>query len=126
MPPVPYSDVLKIIADNDVQVFTESMNGKNVAVARLSFSTKIVDYLGSGKCIFAIGPENIAPIEYFKEEDAALIATNKDEMMKCLKMLLDDSVVREYAEKAVDCCKRNHDSSFMQNLIYSTLQNIAQ
>lgn len=125
-PPVSYDKVPAIIEDSDVLVFTESMDGKNMLVARLSFSTKIIDYIQSGKCILAVGPKEVAPIEYFKNEDAAIVATNKKELMDALVLLTDHTVIREYAEKAVDCGKRNHDRKKMNNAIYSTLCNVAK
>ena len=115
-----------IIAENDVLVFTESMDGKNMSVARLSFSTKIIDYIQSGKCILAVGPKDVAPIEYFKNEDAAIVATNKKELMDALVLLTDQTVIHEYAEKAIACGKRNHDRKKMHNTIYSILCNVAK
>ena len=125
-PPVSYDKVPAIIADNDVLVFTESMDGKNMSVARLSFSTKIIDYIQSGKCILAVGPKDVAPIEYFKNEDAAIVATNKKELMDALVLLTDQTVIHEYAEKAIACGKRNHDRKKMHNTIYSILCNVAK
>lgn len=125
-PPVSYDKVPAIIADNDVLVFTESMDGKNMSVARLSFSTKIIDYIQSGKCILAVGSKDVAPIEYFKNEDAAIVATNKKELMDALVLLTDQTVIHEYAEKAIACGKRNHDRKKMHNTIYSILCNVAK
>lgn len=126
LPPVSFAKVPDIIAENDVQVFTESLDGRFMSVARLSFSTKIIDYIRSGKCILAVGPKDVAPIEYFKNEDAALVATTKDELMDCLLRLTDENVIREYAGKAVECGKRNHDEAIMHNRIYSILEQVAK
>jgi hypothetical protein len=124
--PVSYNEVYEVIQNNDVQVFVESLKGANTTIARLSFSTKIVDYLGSGKCILAVGPRNIAPIEYFQNEDAALVATSKAELKESLLKLCSPTIVIEYAEKAKKCGIRNHDRIQMQNLIYSILENTAK
>lgn len=59
----------------DTLVFVESLEEKFKNTARLSFSTKITDYLRSGKCIFAIGDKDIAPIDYFSRYDSAITAT---------------------------------------------------
>ena len=124
-PPVAYDTVPDIISENDVQVFTESLDGENMSVARLSFSTKIVDYLQSGKCILAVGPKDVAPIEYFQTEDAALVATSKQELRDCLLRLSNEMTIKEYANKAIQCCKRNHDSRNMHKLIYMILNDVA-
>ena len=125
-PPVAYDKVPVIIAENDVQVFVESMEGKNMAIARLSFSTKIIDYIQSGKCILAVGPKDVAPIEYFRNEDAALVASTKEGLMQVLLRLTDESVIRQYAEKAVACGKRNHDREMMHTRIYSIIQSVSR
>lgn len=121
MPPVPYSEVPRIMDENDVVVFVESFEPQFCNVARLSFSTKICDYLASGKCILAIGPRNIAPIEYFIEEDAALVAVTKEDIIQQIKRLSDRNVINEYVEKALNCAERNHDRTTMNNLVYSKL-----
>ncbi|HIX22809.1 MAG TPA: hypothetical protein H9984_10775 [Candidatus Parabacteroides faecavium] len=125
-PPVAYNEVPEIIAGSDVLVFTESLDGKNMSVARLSFSTKIIDYIQSGKCILAVGPKDVAPIEYFRNEDAALVASSKEELMAKLMQLTDETVIRKYAEKAIVCGKRNHDKIRMHKRIYSIIRNVAK
>lgn len=121
MPPVPYSEVPRVMDENDVVVFVESFEPQFCNVARLSFSTKICDYLACGKCILAIGPGNIAPIEYFKEEDAAMVATSKDEIMDAIQRLSDKDVVEKYVNQARRCAVKNHDRKKMDEIIYGKL-----
>ena len=97
--PVPYSEVPRVIEENDVLVFVESFEKKSKSVARLSFSTKITDYLASDRCIMGIGPSDIAPIEYLKEEDAALIVSDLSQLEQVLTDLNED-IINYYAEKA--------------------------
>ena len=126
MPPVSYCDVPRVMNENDVVVFVESFELQYCNVARLSFSTKIFDYLASGKCILAIGPGNIAPIEYFKEENAAVVATSKDEIMDAIQSLSNKIVVEKYANQARECALRNHDRKRMNELIYGKLEALAK
>lgn len=121
MPPVPYYDVPRVVNENDVVVFVESFVPQYCNVARLSFSTKICDYLASGKCILAIGPRNIAPIEYFKEEDAAVVATSKDEIVDAIQRLSDKNVVEKYVNQARECALRNHDRKRMNEVVYGKI-----
>lgn len=126
MPPVPYADVPRIMKENDVLVFVESFDPMFCNLARLSFSTKICDYLAGGKCILAIGPKNIAPIEYFKEEDAAIVATSKEEIMEAIKKLTINTVVENYVSKARECLIRNHSRTEMDNVIYNKLSELSK
>ena len=122
---VPYSEVPRVIAENDVVVFVETFDPKQNRLARLSFSTKISDYLRSGKCVFAVGPSDIAPIEYFINEDAALVATDEESILGCIKQVVNPSIVREYAKKANACVRKNHDRNKMNEIVYDKLTKIA-
>lgn len=122
---VPYSEVPRVIEENDVVVFVETFDPKQNRLARLSFSTKISDYLRSGKCVFAVGPSDIAPIEYFLDEDAALVATDEESIIKCMEQVVDPAIVRDYAEKASACLKKNHDRNKMNEIVYDKLTKIA-
>jgi len=123
---VPYNEVPALIKNSDVQVFVESLEGTKSKIARLSFSTKIIDYLTSGKCILAVGSPELAPIEYFKNEDAALVATNKTEIPNVLLQLIDSEIVNGYAKKAMDCGIRNHERNKLDNQLISILESIVK
>ena len=88
----------------NILVFVESLEKKFRNTARLSFSTKITDYLRSGKCIFAIGDKDIAPIDYFRRYDSAVTATSYEQISEKVTELVNTSdLVLEYAKKAYDC-----------------------
>lgn len=95
----------------DILVFAESLDKKHYNAARLSFSTKITDYFKNGKCIFALGSREIAPMEYLINEDAAVAVTDYADIEESLRKLCKSpDMVEEYSKKAYDCGKRNHDS----------------
>ena len=121
--PIPFSKVEETIAQYDVVVFVESFEKKFKNTARLSFSTKITDYLGSGKCIFAVGPSTIAPIEYLVDEDAAIVATSLDEIVEKMKLLCNDDLVKQYAQKAFECGVRNHSNERIRQEVYDNFIN---
>lgn len=121
MPSVPYYEVSKVMSQNDVVVFVESFQPDHCNIARLSFSTKICDYLSSGKCIFAVGPHSIAPIEYLKDEDAAVVANSKEDIERQLYNIINQRFVSEYANRAFRCVRKNHDRNMMDTLVYGKL-----
>ncbi len=123
--PVPYSGVQHVMAQNDVVVFVESLRKEYKHVARLSFSTKITDYLASGKCIFAVGPSDSAPIEYFVENDSAIVASDYDGIKKKLQDLLLPDMVESYSLKAFNCGKKNHDKTNMDLVLYGRIVELA-
>lgn len=124
---VPKEEVKAIQNSADVVVFAESLGKKHRYDARLSFSTKLTDYFASGKCIFAIGDEKIAPIIYLKENDAAITATNVFDIEKQLRYLLTTKgVIKEYGKKAFDCGKRNHEEAIIKKTFIDTILKAAE
>lgn len=111
---------------SDVLIFAESLLPTD-NVARLSFSTKITDYLGCGRCILAIGREDNASVEYFKNENAALVCTDLSELRYVLHHLLSDSaLIERYASLARACGLRNHSKAKVQKRFMKLLDNIVE
>lgn len=111
----------------DILVFVESLEKEFRYTARLSFSTKITDYLKSGKCIFAVGDKDIAPIDYFNRYDSAVTATSYDEIGEKLKELIDNqNRIIEYSKKAYDCGKEHHNLELMNKTLVDTINEAAK
>ena len=112
------------MAENDVVVFVEALTGSAKRIARLSFSTKIVDYIASGKSIFTIGPADSAPVEYLRNHDISLVANNQDEIYDNLNRM-SISLIQDYSERAIEFCRSNHDKESIQKNIYRILSDIS-
>ena len=114
-------EVQKIQENADVVVFVESLEKKYRLTARLSFSTKLTDYFRSGKCIFAVGDKRIAPIQYLRDNDCAVIATEYNEIEEKLRLLLDNqSLVQSYGRQAFETGRRNHDEEKVKKVFIET------
>lgn len=122
--PVSYTEVPIVMKAHDVVLILESFDNKFKNIARLSFSTKITDCLASGKCILAIGPLEIAPMEYLRDTDSAIVINSSDDI-KSVLYKLKPSVIVEYAEKARECALSRHSKDIMDNNIYSELMRVA-
>ena len=117
-------EVAAVQKQADVLVFVESLEKKFKNTARLSFSTKITDYLRSGKCIFAIGDQDIAPIDYFNRYDSAITACSYEQIGEQLARLANEpSLIADYARKAYDCGVAHHDADTMHRLLVDTIRN---
>jgi hypothetical protein len=105
---IPYSQVFEEMSKSDVLLFVEDLSNENLA-ARLSFSTKVTDLFGSGKCMWAIGNSDLGPIEYIKEQDAGFVSTSEGEIYDTLvRMVENPELISEYAKKGYDCGVANH------------------
>ena len=119
---IPRDKVNEVQREADVVVFAEALHGKDANIARLSFSTKITDYLSNGKCVLAIGKQSIAPIDYFVRNDSALVASTEGEIYSQVQRIIDSpDLITEYAEKAYMCAKKNHDKEMMDRRFVDTM-----
>ena len=122
---VPSSEIYGIQEGADILVHVESFSPENKFKVRQSFSTKIVDYLAMAKCILAVGPDDVASIDYLAKNDAALVATAEDEIYKVLNKIIENrSILDEYGKKAWECGKRNHQIEKIQNDLYCDFKEI--
>lgn len=119
---VPASEVKRKQEEADVLLHTEAFELKSKLLTRLSFSTKLVDYFKSARCIFAIGWEEAASINYLINNDAAIVATNEKEIEEKIKIIVDNpNIIEEYAQKAWDCGNSNHQIDIIQKGLYEEL-----
>lgn len=122
---VPMEMVAAIQEKADILLFAEDIDGPLSKKARLSFSTKITDYLRSGKCILALGNADTAPMEYFAETGAAVCVTEKDKIDEALNMLLTDrKKLNEYARRAYECGKANHNGEKIRTTVEETIASL--
>lgn len=122
--PVPYHEVNNVMNQNDIVVFVEALEGKLNCIARLSFSTKIVDYIVSGKCILAIGAADLSPIEYLDSHGLSLTATKKEDIYKVLETITPE-VMHEKIKNSLAFAKTTHNKRTIQNNVYGILSDVA-
>lgn len=124
-PPVPQSDVLRLQKEADILLFLEDIDGPDAKVARLSFSTKTTDYLSAGKCIFAVGNPDTAPMDYFIKNNAAIIASSEKEITdKLLAIIEQPDLMITFAKNACECGLKNHNIAVIQKTFDETLNSI--
>lgn len=120
--PVPQCEVLELQKKADILLFLEDIDGPDAHTARLSFSTKITDYLSSGKCIFAVGCSNTAPMQYFINNQAAVVASDDNEIEEgFVRILNDKSLLFHYAENAKNLGIKNHSKDVVLKVFNDTI-----
>lgn len=113
--------------DSDILVHVESTSLKERLEVRHSFSTKLVDYFKAHRSIFAVGISDVASIEYLLKEDAAIVAQDKEEVfVKLNKLINDTKIISEYANKAWECGKRNHQKNVIQESLHQDLKLLVE
>lgn len=96
--------------ESDVLVHVEGLDLKNRLAVHQSFSTKLVDYFRNGRCIFAIGTEDMASIAHLIKNDAAVVATGKGDVYeKLLAMMENEAISADKVRNAWSCGKKYHN-----------------
>lgn len=123
MPPATDEQIKKALIDADVLVFVEPFELREKLKWRLSFSTKIVDYLASSRAIFAVGPAELSSMDFLKRNDAAFCVCDNAEIKNQLLYIFNNQeVVGEYAGKAWSCGQKNNRIEDTRNILFTHLQ----
>lgn len=113
-------DFFRLLQDTDIAVHVESFNVDMTRRTWASVSTKIADYLGAGKCILAIGPEDVASMGHV--QGAACTVSQIEELPGHLEKLISSSCLREsYQEKARALAHEKHDIEYIRKQVRQTI-----
>lgn len=108
----PYSEVCEEMDKSDMALFIESFDKKNIKSTRLSFSTKIIDCMQSTSAILAIGPKEIASIDYLSKNQLGYIITDVNELVQKLSYLTNHpEIVYTLNKKKVEFALKNHKNT---------------
>lgn len=122
---IPASKVKDVQRDADILVHVESFELSERSSARLSFSTKIVDYLESGRCILAVGWKKTGAIEYLVQNDAAIVITDVSQIYSKVSNLINNKkTIFDYAVKGFELGKKNHQIEKIRNSLYDDLVSV--
>ncbi len=123
--PVTQYEVRRLQNESDVLVHAESFDVANRLLVRYSISTKIMDYLCVGRTILGIGPRDIASIEYLRDNDVAMIATNEDELNRIILLLKESpNFIKKYSEKGVCFARSQMNAEEMKAALWADMQEI--
>lgn len=111
--------------ESDILVHVESFDAKSRHYVRLSLSTKIPEYLATGKCIFAIGPAELASIKYLLQTQSGTVVTTAKEadIIAALHgVLKHPEEVRAFGERAWQTARNFHQPEHIRGLITASLR----
>lgn len=124
--PVSQEVLTGIYSESDIALHVESQNRKQRLMTRLSFSTKIIDCLFSGCAVLAYCWKEQSGWSYLKREDAAICVDSKAELIEKLKLINENpALISEYAQKAYDCCARNHRRKKVQEMLLDDFYRVS-
>jgi len=114
-PAVTQEQVIMLQNNADILVHAEAFDSYNKCLVRCAISTKIMDYLSAGRSVLAIGPSDIASIEYITNSNLGFVANN-EKMLKnilfCIKT--NPSVLIDYSSHGIDFLTKNQNPIIRQ------------
>ena len=121
-PPVTSEEVLKLQNEADVLVHVESFDLRSKLSVRYSISTKVMDYISTERCILAIGPDDVASIEFIKDNDVGIVANNNQQIETIVLNLLNNpDLLMKNAHKCRDYVTRRKSEKSLQKYLYDGL-----
>lgn len=122
---ISYDELIVLQKKYDVLLNVESFDKIDIERVKLSFSTKIVDYLYSGNFILTIGPKEVNSVSYLLDNEASLCIINPKNITSTLENLyLNQNLMYEFSNKSIRLGKENHDSLNMQKKVTDTINNL--
>ena len=112
-------ELKKVYQQADILVHAESFERKCIESTRLSFSTKIPEYLSMGKCVLGIGPKEIASIKYLN--NCAICIEDVSTMNAQIKTLLNNP---NEIERAAKQCKEQYEIEFNQEKCIQIIEKV--
>lgn len=111
--------------ESDFAFHVESFDRKYAYQTRLSFSTKIVDCLGSGCTTIAVCPSLNAGWQYLKANNAAYCIDDIEDVKNELRKLLTNDLLRDSINKnAKKCLIENHDINLIRQRLYKDFYSV--
>lgn len=106
---VPPEQIGALMAESMAVIHTESFAPEIQDRVRLSVSTKIPDILQNGPCLIAYGPEGIASVDYLRENGAAYVISDPEQLESGLREILSDPCLRgKVTAQARALAEENH------------------
>jgi len=109
----------------EMLIHTEDFSNESIDLVKNSVSTKIADSLGSGICLFAFAPKEVASMQYLIENDCAVCCDDEDNLVQSLKVALFDNVERERVViNAIKTVNQNHELTAVGNKVKEIFEKI--
>lgn len=102
-----YVELKDKLNSSNILVYVESFDRRSIESTKLSISTKIPEYLSLGKPILAIGPKEVASMDYLKEV-AFCINNPKTIYEKLTELVTDEFLQSNLSKYAFEKYNQNH------------------
>ena len=113
------SQIAILYGSSNILLHVESFDRKAIASTKYSFSTKIPEYLSAGKCVLAVGPLEVASIQYLSK--CASVISDDNSLVGRLTDLVNNA---EYREMIKQTCEKTYIEDFSHQKQEESLKQI--
>jgi glycosyltransferase involved in cell wall biosynthesis len=120
-------EVIKMLQKADGVIHVESFDSKVMDYTRFSLSTKLPEYLVSGRPIFAYGPGELASIKYIADNGCGMVVDKKNQrqlVSKLQEFILDERQRNEFGQQARRLAEERHDARVNRELFRAAFESI--
>ena len=103
-------------------VHAETDNPQLRGFFKYSISTKIPEYLASGRIVLFYGPSQLGLYQYLKENKAAYLADDYRQLCETIKDIKEQKNTNQIILNAEKLAYRMHDAKKSEELLLSVLQ----
>lgn len=112
-------ELAAIYQNSDIALHVEGLDLRNRLLTRHSFSTKVMDCLGSGCALMIFSWKEHSAYRVFSESGAAFTVDSGQRLYEVLSEIRRDSaVITDYANRAFVYGIENHNKKMIQKMLY--------
>lgn len=123
LPAVPHSDICQVFQNADFLVHTESEALVNNVFFKYSVSTKIPEYLSSGRPMLFYGPSDIYLYRFLTDSGIAVTTDNEEKLMKAIEDMIDGEC-DALTEKATCYARKHFDVAANVKTLCTVAENV--
>lgn len=123
-----FSGLRAALNSADLLILAYGFDTPTIEYYRYSFSTKVVPYMLSGRCILAYGPSNIEPIAYLRRGGWGEVVSEEgiDGLERAIESLMDSPGRRErLARFAYEAGLQEHDLELNSARLLASMTRVA-
>ena len=110
---VPYETIPTILSQGDLLFLPLSFRKESIRYTRLSISTKLSEYMATGRPLLVYAPENIAITEFVRNNECAFILSEKNSEILAEKIVFiltaQEKDIKSVVNKAVQISREKFD-----------------
>ena len=118
-------EVRKIQRTADMLLHIEGFSEKSLFEVKMSFSTKIIDYMLTGVPILAVGPGRANSIMVLEKDNLATVITEPQKISDALNKILNNEInFTEQSKNVISFLNRERNIDLIQKGIYDRLETL--